>query len=186
MFNVEKNYTPFDVWCGEKLYSYENELFKLELFICIKMDLALNNLQGLICHKTQRNKQTNKKSWCNVYHCKKWIWWHEFKSWMILFAFHIVPIPAGKVWIQLFFLLLWPNSRADWYLYPWYCNQSRRRKTLDFKPLKLHLKNWPCVTSCLCWGVGKYIHTYIHTYIYLYIFIQPLLPPAGSDRKPVC
>ena len=29
-----------------------------ELLICIKMDLALNNLQGLICHKIQTNKQT--------------------------------------------------------------------------------------------------------------------------------
>ena len=33
------------------------ELFEIELFICIKMDLALNKLQGLIWHKTQTNKQ---------------------------------------------------------------------------------------------------------------------------------
>ena len=31
------------------------ELFEMELFICIKVDLALNNLQGLICHKNQTN-----------------------------------------------------------------------------------------------------------------------------------
>ena len=29
------------------------ELFLIEQIIYIKMDLALNNLQGLICHKTQ-------------------------------------------------------------------------------------------------------------------------------------
>ena len=29
------------------------ELFEIELIIYIKMDLALNNLQGLIWHKTQ-------------------------------------------------------------------------------------------------------------------------------------
>ena len=29
-------------------------MFELELFICIKMDLALNNLQSLIRHKTQQ------------------------------------------------------------------------------------------------------------------------------------
>ena len=29
------------------------ELFEIELAICIKMDLALNNLQRLIWHKTQ-------------------------------------------------------------------------------------------------------------------------------------
>ena len=30
-----------------------------KLFINIKMDLALNNLQRLICHKTQTNEQIN-------------------------------------------------------------------------------------------------------------------------------
>ena len=35
---------------------YKIELFKIELFICIKMDLALDNLQGLIYHKTQPNQ----------------------------------------------------------------------------------------------------------------------------------
>ena len=34
-------------------------LFEIELFMCIKMDLALNNLQRSICHKTQTNKTTN-------------------------------------------------------------------------------------------------------------------------------
>ena len=32
----------------------------MELFICIRMDLALHNLQRFICHKTQTNKQTEK------------------------------------------------------------------------------------------------------------------------------
>ena len=31
------------------------ELFEIELFISIKMHLALNNLQWLICHKTKPN-----------------------------------------------------------------------------------------------------------------------------------
>ena len=35
------------------------ELFELELIICIKIDVALNNLKRLICHKTQPNKPTN-------------------------------------------------------------------------------------------------------------------------------
>ena len=33
------------------------ELFEIELIICIRMDLALNNLQRLICHKTQASNQ---------------------------------------------------------------------------------------------------------------------------------
>ena len=36
-------------------------MFEIEQFICIKMDLVLNNPQKLICHKTQTNKQTNKQ-----------------------------------------------------------------------------------------------------------------------------
>ena len=35
------------------MYSCKTELFEIELTICIKIDLALNNLQRLICHKTQ-------------------------------------------------------------------------------------------------------------------------------------
>ena len=36
------------------------KLLEIELFICIKMDLALKNAQSLICHKTQKtNKQTS-------------------------------------------------------------------------------------------------------------------------------
>ena len=33
-----------------------NELFSVEQIIYIKMDLALNNLQRLICHKTNQTK----------------------------------------------------------------------------------------------------------------------------------
>ena len=42
-----------EVWYAIK--NKENELFEIKLFICIKMDLALNNLQKLTCHKTQTN-----------------------------------------------------------------------------------------------------------------------------------
>ena len=35
-----------------------------------------------------------------------------------LIAFHIALIPLGKVWIQLFSLQLWVNSRADLVLQP--------------------------------------------------------------------
>ena len=52
-------------------------------------------------------------AWCNGYRRRKWTRWHEFKSWTRLIAFHIALIPLGKVWIQLFSLQLWVNSRAD-------------------------------------------------------------------------
>ena len=51
--------------------------------------------------------------WCNGYRCRIWTRRHEFKSWTRLIAFHIALIPLGKVWIQLFSLQLWVNSRTD-------------------------------------------------------------------------
>ena len=51
--------------------------------------------------------------WCNGYHRRKWTRQHEFKSWTRLIAFHIALILLGKVWIQLFSLQLWVNSRED-------------------------------------------------------------------------
>ena len=51
--------------------------------------------------------------WCNCYRPRKWTRRHEFKSWTRLIAFHIALIPLGKVWIQLFSLQLWVNSRTD-------------------------------------------------------------------------
>ena len=52
-------------------------------------------------------------SWCNGYHLRKWTQWHKFKSWTGLIAFHIALILLEKVWIQLFSLQLWVNSRTD-------------------------------------------------------------------------
>ena len=37
-------------------------MYEIELFIYIKMGLALNNLQRLICHKTQTKKPTKKQT----------------------------------------------------------------------------------------------------------------------------
>ena len=51
--------------------------------------------------------------WCNDYRHRIWTRRYEFNSWTRLIAFHIALIPLGKVWIQLFSLQLWVNSRAD-------------------------------------------------------------------------
>ena len=51
--------------------------------------------------------------WCSRYRLRKWTRRHEFKSWTRRIAFHIALIPLGKVWIQLFSLQLWVNSRTD-------------------------------------------------------------------------
>ena len=44
----------------------------------------------------------------------------------------------GKEWIQLLYLHLGINTKADWGLYPWYGNRSRRK--IKFKSVKLRLK----------------------------------------------
>ena len=46
----------------------------------------------------------------------------KLNTWMRLIAFHIAPIPLGKVWIQLFSLQLWVNSKTDKVLQPWLGN----------------------------------------------------------------
>ena len=56
---------------------------------------------------------TRRCPWCNGYRRRNWTRRHEFKSWTRLIAFHIALIPLGKVWMQLFSLQLWVNSRAD-------------------------------------------------------------------------
>ena len=51
--------------------------------------------------------------WRNGYRHRKWTQRHKFKSWTRKIAFHIALILLGKVWIQLFSLQLWVNSRTD-------------------------------------------------------------------------
>ena len=46
-----------NVFDNSSVYSCQSELFEIELIICIKMDLALNNLQRLIYYKNQPTDQ---------------------------------------------------------------------------------------------------------------------------------
>ena len=63
--------------------------------------------------KQEKGKIIKEFPWCNSYRRRKWTRRHEFKSWTRMIAFHIALIPLGKVWIQLFSLQLWVNSRTD-------------------------------------------------------------------------
>ena len=73
--------------------------------------------------------------WCNGYRHRKWTRRHEFISWPRLVAFLVALIPLRKVWIQLFSLQLWVNSRTDLVLQPWWGNLSKRMKTLNLNLL---------------------------------------------------
>ena len=55
-------------------------------------------------------------------------------------AFHIALIPLGKVWIQLFSLQLWVNSRADWFFSLGEATSLEEGKNSEFKPVELRLK----------------------------------------------
>ena len=48
------------VFDNQTVYLCLADLFKIKLFICIKMDLALNNLQRLTWHKTQTVRKVKK------------------------------------------------------------------------------------------------------------------------------
>ena len=92
------------------------------LFCCVLSILALIwlVLTGLFSAAIRRDSVSLLKfpflrrcPWCNGYRRRKWTRRHEFKSWTRLIAFHIALIPLGKVWLQLFSLHQWVNSRAD-------------------------------------------------------------------------
>ena len=121
------------VWFSLMLYNYGMIFFISIIFrwlyFIIQFGWALNYssllVQGIVhgcsftlvrkgydnhpCH----NKPPDRCPWCNGCRRRNWTRRHEFKSWTRLIAFHIALIPLGKVWIQLFSLQLWVNSRAD-------------------------------------------------------------------------
>ena len=82
-----------------------------------RCELLYSSSHGLnsITAFQQKNKKSllAKVDMCNSYRRRKWTRRHDFKSWTWLIAFHIALIPLGKVWIPLFSLQLWVNSRAD-------------------------------------------------------------------------
>ena len=103
------------------MYLCWTELFEIELLICIKMDLALNNLQRLICHKNQPTNQPNKQTENNTYvglttttlsrrltdsgfvaqHLKSHSPLHKSKFWKILVEnTTIIVHEINKPWLQ--------------------------------------------------------------------------------------
>ena len=62
----------------------------MELIIYIKMDLALNNLQRLICHKTKQNQ---------IYPYLLWKSWLIFLGEMAAHILHIQSIFQKEIWL---------------------------------------------------------------------------------------
>ena len=84
----------------------------VSLFSCLFTQVHFGSVEGQYV-TPHIVKRTWRCPWCNCYRRRKWTRRHEFKSWTRLIAFHIALIPLGKVWIQLFSLQLWVNSRTD-------------------------------------------------------------------------
>ena len=87
-----------------------------------------------------------------------------------MIAFHIALIPLGKVWIQLFSIQLWVNSRADCVFWLWLGNLSNRSKTLSSNLVNFALKIDLVSHHMRADGL---VNTY-NIYIKLFVFTQPL------------
>ena len=99
----------------------DQAIFKTDF--CQKLDLSYILLMKDGLDSTPHHTLKSRRCpWCSHYRRRKWTRRYEFKSWTRLIAFHIALIPLGKVWIQLFSLQLWVNSRTDCVLQPWLGN----------------------------------------------------------------
>ena len=95
------------------LYFCDTGSHVVRAMIHYKLQYCLNQLEYSQDPEVMRRPAiTRRCPWCSRYRRRKWTRRHEFKSWTRLIAFHIALIPLGKVWIQLFSLQLWVNSRT--------------------------------------------------------------------------
>ena len=70
----------------------------------------------------------------------RWIRRPKFKTWMRLITFHIVLIHLKKVWIQLFSLQLWINSKTDWIFEILVRQPVLEKENTEFKTVKFRLR----------------------------------------------
>ena len=116
-------------WTGNKTTSDEDPLLEFlnvwntPSLLCPGYDIKLHLVRLQFWSTPSLSLLPGRRCpWCNGYRRRKWTRRHEFKSWPRLIAFHIALMPLGKVWIQLFSLQLWVNSKVDWVLQLWWGN----------------------------------------------------------------
>ena len=68
-------------------------MFEIELIICIKMDLALNNLKRLICYKTQTTNQPNQFIMWFLYSKKMYVYYLAYEVMLMQMR---ISKPIGK------------------------------------------------------------------------------------------
>ena len=93
------------------LFKYKDEMCQKYKYIYIIYRYYWSTPRLYMQWDRQTDRQYWRCPWCNGYRRRKWTLRYEFKSWTRQIAFHIALIPLRKVWIQLFSLQLWVNSR---------------------------------------------------------------------------
>ena len=84
-------------------------------------------------------------------------------------AILIALILLGNVWIQLFSLKQYINSRTDWVLQPWYGNHSRRWTNSKLKLVKICLKiDLLLHSACMEELVNIYINNWKEFFLSIY------------------
>ena len=93
-------------------------MFEIELFICIKMDLALNNLQWLICYKTKTNQTSKIRVLVCVF---TFFYFHSVVHWNS--KIHMITNPFFLLilvfWPRLGVLCLSKSQRILWIPFSW-------------------------------------------------------------------
>ena len=77
-------------------------MFETELSRCIKMDLALNNLQRLICHKSQRTKPNQ------TYNLTKA---RRRTNGSMTFSRALAPTASSRIWTRVTICIFFENNR---------------------------------------------------------------------------
>ena len=57
---------------------------------------------------------------------------------------------------------------------------GKEKENSEFKPVKLFLKNWPCVISCPSGGVGKYVYNHVPNIFFKLFLWNKVLQPILS------
>ena len=148
-------------------------IIRLWLLWLMSLIITSNSSFGVISLGKVINLLIRRCPWCNGYRRKKWTRWCEFKSWTRLIAFHIAFIPLGKVWIQLFSLQLWVNSRTDICS----CHLSKHPSICELFHIQvlMMVTETETLTSTLHHDIFTYLDYIfscnLHIYIYIYITI---------------
>ena len=121
-------------------------------------------------------------------------WWSEFKSRRWLFAFHIVLISLGKVWIQRLSLQLWVNRRANhslnlgWWLI-WKMEFKPNLERDGFHQVIPALKTWNewgCPHDVMVKALDCGIEFKLQSHYYIHFHINTLRKGLNPPYHPIC